>query len=59
MKAARTLPLSPTARRQRILVTPEGIGLPLTLATRASRAGALIIDFLIVIGGLIGFQLML
>ncbi len=59
MTAARALPLSPADKRQRNLVTPEGVGLPLTIAPRASRAGALIIDFLIVICGLIAFHLAL
>lgn len=36
------------AERQRIVVTPEGIALPLTLATRSARAGALLIDLLII-----------
>ena len=39
--------------RDRIMVTPEGIALPLTLASRGSRAGALIVDLC-----LIGFLIM-
>ncbi len=39
--------------RDRIMVTPEGIALPLTIASRGSRAGALIIDLC-----LIGFLIM-
>ena len=35
------------ARRMREVVTPEGIALPFTVASRAARAGALIIDFII------------
>ena len=31
--------------RSRAMVTPEGIALPLTLASRGSRAGALLLDF--------------
>lgn len=45
-------------RRARTLVTPEGLALPITLAPRASRAGALIIDIMILVAGLIAFQLL-
>ena len=55
--AAITAP--PADRRARTLVTPEGLVLPVTLASRGARAGALIIDFMIIIFGLIAFQLML
>jgi len=34
--------------RDRVMVTPEGIALPLTLASRGSRAGALMLDFIII-----------
>lgn len=46
-------------RRARTLTTPEGLILPLTLASRGARAGALIIDVMIIMFGLIAFQLML
>ena len=36
------------ARRQRELITPEGLALPLTVAGRGARAGALLLDLLIV-----------
>ncbi|MXO91799.1 RDD family protein [Pontixanthobacter aquaemixtae] len=35
------------ARKQRLMVTPEGVSLPLTIASRGSRAGALMLDFTI------------
>lgn len=35
------------AKRQRVMITPEGVGLPLTIASRANRAGALMLDFMI------------
>lgn len=35
--------------RDRLLVTPEGITLPITVASRGSRLGALIIDFILII----------
>jgi uncharacterized RDD family membrane protein YckC len=44
-------------RRTRTLVTPEGLQLPITLAPRASRAGALVIDVTIIFAGLLAFQL--
>lgn len=36
------------ARRRRELVTPEGLALPLTVASRGARAGALLLDLAIV-----------
>lgn len=35
--------------RDRLLVTPEGISLPITVASRGSRVGALVIDFIVII----------
>lgn len=35
-------------RRQRELVTPEGLVLPITIASRSSRAGALLMDLLLI-----------
>ncbi|MFA7596108.1 MAG: RDD family protein [Novosphingobium sp.] len=40
--------LAAQAKRLRTLITPEGLALPLTVASRGSRAGALIIDFIII-----------
>jgi uncharacterized RDD family membrane protein YckC len=31
--------------RDRVLITPEGVALPITLASRGARAGALLLDF--------------
>lgn len=36
-------------KRRRMVVTPEGIALPFLVGARSARAGALIIDFLIII----------
>lgn len=47
------------ARRQRTLVTPEGVALPLTIASRGSRAGALMLDFLVLMVSTISLTLML
>ena len=43
------------AKRQRQLLTPEGLVLPITVASRSSRAGALLLDLIIIIVGLITF----
>lgn len=39
---------SPNSDRQRVLVTPEGVPLTFTLASRPARAGALMLDLLFV-----------
>ncbi|MCL9998679.1 MAG: RDD family protein [Erythrobacter sp.] len=44
-------------KRARTLVTPEGLALPIAIAPRAARAGALIIDFMILLFGLIIVQI--
>ncbi len=49
----------PADRRARIMITPEGLALPVTIAPRASRAGALIIDVMIIVTGLIIFQMVM
>ena len=46
-------------RRSRTMVTPEGLALPVTVASRAARAGALTLDVFIIIGGLIAFHLLI
>ena len=40
-------------RRSRELLTPEGLSLPLTLASRGARAGALMLDLIIIFVGLL------
>lgn len=37
----------PMLRRQRQLLTPEGVALPVTIASRGARIGALLLDFVI------------
>lgn len=49
----------PANKRRRMMVTPEGLALPITIASRGSRAGALIIDVIIIIAGLIAFNLLM
>lgn len=47
MAATAALPLRATrSNRDRVLITPEGVALPITLASRGSRIGALMLDFL-------------
>jgi uncharacterized RDD family membrane protein YckC len=46
-------------RRQRELITPEGLALPLTVASRGSRAGALLLDLAILFFGFLLFLLLL
>jgi uncharacterized RDD family membrane protein YckC len=43
-------------RRSRVILTPEGLALPITLASRASRAGALMLDVMILLFGITAFQ---
>lgn len=52
-------PRRPAARRTRTILTPEGLALRFTLASRGVRAGALVIDLLAQMLLLIGLQLVL
>jgi uncharacterized RDD family membrane protein YckC len=47
------------AKRHRDLVTPEGLALPLTIASRGARAGALVLDLALIFGGLIVLMIVL
>ncbi|HZF46628.1 MAG TPA: RDD family protein, partial [Sphingomonadaceae bacterium] len=44
---SRTRALRRPDRRKRVLVTPEGLSLPLTIASRGARASALMLDLII------------
>jgi uncharacterized RDD family membrane protein YckC len=57
--SAATASLDGAAKRQRTLITPEGIPVPITVASRRSRVGALALDFLIIIIGTIGILLVI
>lgn len=46
-------------RRQRIVITPEGVPIPFTLASRGARAGALFLDLAMIVGAMIGATLIL
>jgi uncharacterized RDD family membrane protein YckC len=47
------------AKRHRDLVTPEGLALPLTIASRGARAGALVLDLALIFGALIVLMIVL
>lgn len=47
------------AKRSRVMITPEGLALPVTLASRGARAGALMLDVMIIFGGLLAFNLLM
>jgi len=51
--------LTPTDKRRRMLVTPEGIAVPVAIASRGSRIGALVLDFLILFFGLLAIMIFL
>lgn len=51
--------LAPDAKRQRALITPEGLAVPMTIASRGARVGALVLDFMILFTGLSVLQLVL
>ena len=46
-------------KRTRSLVTPEGLALPLTIASRGSRAGALMLDLTLIVVSLVGLVILL
>lgn len=51
--------LAHQAKRHRDVVTPEGIALPFTVATRSARVGALLLDFVILYGSMFVFLILL
>lgn len=53
MSAARTIAVM--GKRDRQLITPEGLSLPLTVASRGARAGALLLDLTFVFVGITVF----
>lgn len=53
MSAARTI--AGMGKRDRQLITPEGLSLPLTVASRGARAGALLLDLTFVFVGITVF----
>lgn len=59
MTAALPAPSRDLAKRHRDLVTPEGLALPLTIASRGARAGALLLDLALIFGALIALMIVL
>lgn len=49
--------LAKADKRARVLVTPEGIAVPVKVASRASRFGALALDFMFLNIALVLFQI--
>ncbi len=47
------------SKRARILITPEGIAVPIIVASRGARLGALVLDFLLIIVAMIVIQIVL
>ena len=52
MSAAAALRQDDAGKRARTLITPEGLALPMTVASRGSRAGALVLDLAIIFFGM-------
>ncbi len=57
MSTASASSSAPANKRERVLITPEGIALPITVASRGARFGALVLDFTILIVGMIALYL--
>jgi uncharacterized RDD family membrane protein YckC len=58
MSAARAIELR-DAKRRRVLVTPEGLALPVTVAGMGTRFGALFLDLLLLYGSMLVLTLIL
>ncbi|WP_086617961.1 RDD family protein [Erythrobacter tepidarius] len=50
--------MNATDKRARVILTPEGLALPVRLASRGSRAGALMLDLMLLGFGMALFQLL-
>lgn len=57
--SAASLPRDFAHKRERTLITPEGISVPIVVASRAARVGALILDFVLLYIGLFIFILLI
>ncbi|WP_271079510.1 RDD family protein [Aurantiacibacter sp. MUD61] len=55
MSAAMNFMRGEPDKRDRMLVTPEGLALPLTVGSRGARAGALMLDMIFIVLGIIAF----
>lgn len=59
MTAAATRMKPDAKSRQRLLLTPEGLALPLTIGSRGARAGALLLDLMFIFLGMIALFMLL
>jgi uncharacterized RDD family membrane protein YckC len=59
MTAGATAPRGDLAKRHRDLITPEGLALPLTIASRGARAGALLLDLALIFAALLALIIFL
>jgi len=59
MSAAINMMRGEPGKRDRMLVTPEGVALPLTVGSRGNRAGALLLDMTFIVIGVIVFFMIL
>lgn len=50
--SSRALSRAKNDKRRRIMVTPEGLALPISIASLGARLGALVLDIIIIIGSL-------
>lgn len=46
-------------KRRRVVITAEGVALPFTIASRGSRAGALLLDLMLIGGSMVGTTMVL
>lgn len=53
------IPLDFDSKRRRMVTTSEGVPLPFLLASRGARAGALMIDLMMIVGAMIGLTVIL
>ena len=53
MSNTATLPTGMMDKRRRVMITPEGVAVPITVASRGSRVGAIILDFLFLYFGML------
>jgi uncharacterized RDD family membrane protein YckC len=59
VSAASTTIHRDVAKRHRDLITPEGLALPLTIASRGARAGALLLDLALIFGAFLALVIVL
>lgn len=53
MTGAKSVPAAMMDKRRRVMTTPEGVPVPIVVASRGSRVGAIILDFMIIYFGML------